>query len=167
MTFSVPSPSSRPLLDFAGKGLLDPASKGVSEKSFAPPKTAFAPVQDGAAPVQEALCSLGPKDLLHPPLSTFGNFPFSVNVPGQQLPKGGATTRLLRRVLEIAVEKVLRRVLSEGALQWVLEGKRVLRRVLRRGSKKGLSRRPLEGRKTPFQEHDPLHVRPIYAFFFG
>ena len=32
------------------------------------------------------LCSLGPKDLLHPPLSTFGNFPFSVNFPGLQLP---------------------------------------------------------------------------------
>ena len=28
------------------------------------------------------LCSLGPKDLLHPRLSTFGNFPFSVNFPG-------------------------------------------------------------------------------------
>ena len=33
------------------------------------------------------LCSLGPQDLLHPPLSTFGNFPFSVNFPGPQLPK--------------------------------------------------------------------------------
>ena len=33
------------------------------------------------------LCSLGPKDLLHPPLSTFGNLPFSVNLPGPQLPK--------------------------------------------------------------------------------
>ena len=32
------------------------------------------------------LCSLGPKHLLHPPLSTFGNFPFSVNFPGPQLP---------------------------------------------------------------------------------
>ena len=32
------------------------------------------------------LCSLGPKDLLHPPLSTFGNSPFSVNFPGPQLP---------------------------------------------------------------------------------
>ena len=31
-------------------------------------------------------CSAGPKDLLHPPLSTFGNFPFSVNFPGPQLP---------------------------------------------------------------------------------
>ena len=58
----------------------------VSEKSFAPPKTAFAPVPNGVAPVQEALCSLGPNDLLHPPLSTFGNFPFSVNFPGPQLP---------------------------------------------------------------------------------
>ena len=58
----------------------------VSEKSFAPPKTAFAPVRNGVAPVQEALCSLGPKDPLHPPLSTFGNFPFSVNFPGPQLP---------------------------------------------------------------------------------
>ena len=35
------------------------------------------------------LCSLGPKDLLHPPLSTFGNFPFSVNFPGPQLPNTG------------------------------------------------------------------------------
>ena len=33
------------------------------------------------------LCSLGPKDLLHPPPRTFGNFPFSVNFPGPQLPK--------------------------------------------------------------------------------
>ena len=32
------------------------------------------------------LCSLGPKDLLHPPLSTFGTFPFSVSFPGPQLP---------------------------------------------------------------------------------
>ena len=32
------------------------------------------------------LCSLGPKDLLHPPLSTFGKFPFSVSFPGPQLP---------------------------------------------------------------------------------
>ena len=38
------------------------------------------------------LCSLGPKDLLHPPLSTFGNFPFSVNFPGPQLPKLLVTT---------------------------------------------------------------------------
>ena len=59
----------------------------VSKKSFAPPKTAFAPVQNGVTPVQEALCSLGPKDLLHPPLGTFGNFPFSVSFPGPQLPR--------------------------------------------------------------------------------
>ena len=39
-------------------------------------------------------------------------------------------------------------------------GRRVLRRVLRRGSKKGLSRRHLEGRNTPFREYDPVGVRP-------
>ena len=37
-------------------------------------------------------------------------------------------------------------------------GRRVLRRVLRRGSKKGLSRRHPEGRKTPFREYDPVGV---------
>ena len=36
------------------------------------------------------------------------------------------------------------------------------RRVLRRGSKKGLSRRHLEGRSTPFREYDPLGVCPNY-----
>ena len=35
-------------------------------------------------------------------------------------------------------------------------GGRVLRRALRRGSKKGLSRRHLEGGNMPFREHDPL-----------
>ena len=39
-------------------------------------------------------------------------------------------------------------------------GRRVLRRVLRRGSKKGLSRRHLEGRSTPFREYDPVGVCP-------
>ena len=47
-------------------------------------------------------------------------------------------------------------------------GRRVLRRVqtqlLRRGSKKGLSRRHLEGRSTPFREYDPLGVCPIKDF---
>ena len=37
-------------------------------------------------------------------------------------------------------------------------GRRVLRRVLKRGSEKGLSRRHLEGRTTPFREYDPLGV---------
>ena len=40
-------------------------------------------------------------------------------------------------------------------------GRRVLRRVLRRGSKKGLSRRHLEGRSAPFREYDPLGVCPM------
>ena len=44
-------------------------------------------------------------------------------------------------------------------------GRRLLRRVLRRGSKKGLSRRHLEGRSTPFREYDPLGVCPIRIFF--
>ena len=39
-------------------------------------------------------------------------------------------------------------------------GRRVLRRVLRRGSKKGLSRRHLEGRSTHCREYDPVGVRP-------
>ena len=39
------------------------------------------------------LCSLGPKDLLHPPLSTFGNFLFSVNFPGPQLPNSAIPSR--------------------------------------------------------------------------
>ena len=51
----------------------------------------------------------------------------------------------------------------EGVLQWFLEGGRVRRRVLRRGSKKGVSKRHLEGRNTPFREHDPLPVRPIFG----
>ena len=33
--------------------------------------------------------------------------------------------------------------------------------VLRRGSKKGLSRRHLEGRNTPFREYDHVGVRPM------
>ena len=49
--------------------------------------------------------------------------------------------RVLRRVLETAFEKVLRR-------------------VLRRDSKKGLSRRHLEGRST---EYDPLGVCPSFS----
>ena len=46
-------------------------------------------------------------------------------------------------------------------------GRRVLRRVLRRGSKKGLSRRHLEGRNTPFREYDPLGVRPTVGREIG
>ena len=53
--------------------------------------------------------------------------------------------------------------LLEGVLQCVLMGRRVLRRVLSRGSKKGLSRRHLEGRSTPFREYDPVGVcAPFY-----
>ena len=39
------------------------------------------------APVQEASCSRVPKDLLHPLLTTFGNFHFAGYFPAPQLPK--------------------------------------------------------------------------------
>ena len=61
-----------------------------SPKSRAPPRTPFCTgVKWGSGWCKRLfgdLCSLGPKDLLHPPLSTFGNLPFSVNFPGPQLP---------------------------------------------------------------------------------
>ena len=52
-------------------------------------------------------------------------------------------------------------------MEWALIGRRVLRRVLRRGSKKGLSRRHLEGRSTSFREYDPLGMRPTFGGFKG
>ena len=68
---------------------MDPGSKGL-QKSFAPPKTPFCTRCKSSFGWCKSLfgdlCSLGPKDLLHPPLSTFGNFPVSVNFPGPQLP---------------------------------------------------------------------------------
>ena len=70
--------------------------------------------------------------------------------------------RVLRRLLETGFEKVLRRVLRR-CLAVCLQGGR----VLRRGSKKGLSRRHLEGGNTPFREYDPVGVRPIFEFFFS
>ena len=45
-------------------------------------------------------------------------------------------------------------------MKWVLRGERVLRRVLRRGSKKGLSRRRIEGRNTPFRRVRPPSRAP-------
>ena len=66
--------------------------------------------------------------------------------------------RVLRRVLETAFEKVRRRVLRR-CLAVGFNGKKILRRVLRRGSKKGLSRRHLEGRSTPFREYDPRDTK--------
>ena len=68
--------------------------------------------------------------------------------------------RVLRRVPETAFEKVLRKVLRRCLAEGFIRGRRVLRRVLRRGSKKGLSRRHLEGRSTPFREYDPVGVCP-------
>ena len=68
--------------------------------------------------------------------------------------------RVLRRVLKTAFEKVLRRVLRRSLAVGFNGNPGVLERVLRRGSKKGLSRRHLEGRSTPFREYDPLGVCP-------
>ena len=48
----------------------------------------------------------------------------------------------------VSVWMVLSRRFLEGVLQWVLEGRRVLRRNFREG-----------GRNTPFREHDPLPSR--------
>ena len=53
----------------------------VSRESLAPSETCFEPVQPYFAPVQEAFRSLGPKDLLHPLLTTFGDFLFSTPLP--------------------------------------------------------------------------------------
>ena len=68
--------------------------------------------------------------------------------------------RVLRRVVETAFKKVLRRVLRRCFAVGFNGKKGFLRRVLRRGSTKGLSRRRLEGRSTPFREYNPLGVRP-------
>ena len=77
-----PKPQKCPKwLGQGAKGVLDPRSKGLPE-SFAPPKPCFAPVQLSFAPVQEVCGALGPKDLLHPVLTTFRNFPFSGTLPG-------------------------------------------------------------------------------------
>ena len=48
----------------------------VSQECFAPPKTSLALVQPHFAPVQEASCSLAPKHLLQPLLTTLASFPF-------------------------------------------------------------------------------------------
>ena len=42
-------------------------------------------------------------------------------------------------------------------------GRGALRRLLRRGSKKGHSRRHLEGRSLPFREYDPVGVCPRFT----
>ena len=83
------SESSRKWLGEGAKGLLDPASKRP-----------LALVQNGVAPVQKRVWMAqktlrrpllpGPKksqkDLLDPPLTTFGDFPFLGNFPGPQHP---------------------------------------------------------------------------------
>ena len=53
----------------------------VSQESFAPPKPWFSPVQLSSAPVQEDFGALGPKDLLHPLLISWGTFEVRAPVP--------------------------------------------------------------------------------------
>ena len=74
-------------LHFVGLLLQSCQGAKVTRESFAPPKPSFAPVRNGVAPVQEAFCSLGPQDLLHPLLTTFGDFLFSGSFPAPWLPK--------------------------------------------------------------------------------
>ena len=88
------SGNSRKWLGEGAKGLFGlfwAQGAKVSQESFAPPKPSFAPVQPHFAPVQEASCSRGPKDLLHPLLTTFGNFHFSGTFPGPQHPNASVT----------------------------------------------------------------------------
>ena len=84
------SESSRKWLGEGAKGLLDPASK----RPLALVRNGVAPVQKRVWVVQKTLGRPflpGPKrsqkDLLHPPLTTFGDFPFLGNFPGPQHPK--------------------------------------------------------------------------------
>ena len=59
----------------------------LSSSDSAPPKTCFAPVQPHVALMQEALCSLGPKDLLHPLITTFANYSSSCNFAAEWFPR--------------------------------------------------------------------------------
>ena len=74
---------SQKWLGEGAKGVLDPGSKGL----LALVQPHFAPVQNRVWVVQKTLgrplqhCSLGPKHLLHPLLTTFGKFPFSGPLP--------------------------------------------------------------------------------------
>ena len=81
------SESSRKWLGEGAKGLLDPASK----RPLALVRNRVAPVQKRVWVVQKTLgrpLLPGPtrvqKDPLHPPLTTFGDFPFLGNFPGPQ-----------------------------------------------------------------------------------
>ena len=80
--------NSRKWLREGAKGLLDSGSKGLSRDSCTFGNLFFvAPVQPQFAPVQEAFRSLRPKDLLHPLLTTVGNFLLSN--PWSKLQKSG------------------------------------------------------------------------------
>ena len=82
--------NSQKCLGEGAKGLLDPGSKGL-RKVFCTTQNPFCTgakeALGGAKDFSETFAPKSPKDLLHPPLSTFGNFSlFGVNFPGPQLP---------------------------------------------------------------------------------
>ena len=86
------SESSRKWIGEGAKGLLDPASK----RPLALVRNGVAPVQKkkeglgGAKDSWETFAPWAPKsqkDLLHPPLTTFGDFPLLGNFPDPQHPK--------------------------------------------------------------------------------
>ena len=92
------SESSRKWLGEGAKGLLDPASK----RPLALVRNGAAPVQKRVWVVQKTLgrpllpgAQKSQKDLLHPPLTTFGDFPFLGNFPGPQHPNIGVVPRCL------------------------------------------------------------------------
>ena len=64
-------------------GLLDPASETGAKWGCTGAKQGLGGAKDSWL---GDFCSLGPKDLLHPPLSTFGDFLFSGNFPGVWFP---------------------------------------------------------------------------------
>ena len=69
-------------------GLLDPASK----KPLAPERNGVALVQKRVRWCKRLLgdlCRLGPKDVLHPPLTSFGDIPFSGSFLGARHPQSG------------------------------------------------------------------------------
>ena len=70
-------PNSQKWLGEGAKGVFEPREQRSPESLLHHPKPCFAPVQLSFAPMQEAFGALGPKDLLHPLLTTFGNFEVS------------------------------------------------------------------------------------------
>ena len=73
--------------------------------------------------------------------------------------------RVLRRVLETAFEKVLRRALRRCLAVCFTRRKGFEKPLLRRGSKRGLSRRHLEGRSRLFESTTLLACALDWSLF--